>query len=435
MNYDLYDDNGFVANEPLVAFTVTSYPNCYNQEAWNYRCFNVITDTHSNSWFRAPGTLEAISSTEEVMERISYELGMDPLQVRLNNLDRTKYSDFDEMVNTLIADSDYNERRIAVNQFNEENRWKKRGLRFTLMKWSSSTPLFLNITMSVFHADGSVAITHGGIEMGQGINTKAIQVCAYFLKIPLNKIFIKPNTTFLNPNNYPTAASLGSQNVQIGVQRCCEQLLARLDPIKETMTNPTWEELIAKAFLQGVNLQANAFTDASDIHNFDVYGVTLAEVEVDVLTGQFQIIRVDLLEDVGRSVNPDIDIGQVEGAFIMGVGYFTSEETVFDRNTGELLTDRTWNYFVPGGTDIPQDLRIYFRKKSYSNDAILGSKLTSEPATCMGVVIPFALREAITSSRLESGFPSKNWFNIDGPYTVEKIGLACETKLEEFKFY
>nr|XP_034833028.1 xanthine dehydrogenase-like [Maniola hyperantus] len=222
LNFDLYDDNGFIVNEPLIGLTLDVFSNCYNQEAWTYRSFNVITDTHSNTWIRSPGTLEAISSSEEMMERISYELGIDPLQ-------------------------------------------------------------------------------------------------------------------------------------------------------------------------------ANAFTDASDVHNFDVYGVTLAEVEVDVLTGQFQITRVDLLEDVGRSVNPDIDIGQVEGAFIMGVGYFTSEETIFDRKTGELLTDRTWNYFVPGGTDIPQDLRIYFRKKSYSNDAILGSKY--------------------------------------GPYTVEKIGLACETKLEEFKFY
>ncbi|XP_069360083.1 xanthine dehydrogenase/oxidase-like [Maniola hyperantus] len=435
LNFDLYDDNGFIVNEPLIGLTLDVFSNCYNQEAWTYRSFNVITDTHSNTWIRSPGTLEAISSSEEMMERISYELGIDPLQVRLNNLDRTKYSDLEEMVNTLIADSNYKERRISVNQFNVENRWKKRGLRFTLLKWSSTAPFFLNITMSVFHGDGSVAIVHGGTEMGQGINTKAIQVCAFFLKVPLNKIFIKPNTAMLNPNNSRAAGSMTSQNVQIGVQRCCEQLLTRLNPIKKTMTNPTWEELIAKAFQQGVNLQANAFTDASDVHNFDVYGVTLAEVEVDVLTGQFQITRVDLLEDVGRSVNPDIDIGQVEGAFIMGVGYFTSEETIFDRKTGELLTDRTWNYFVPGGTDIPQDLRIYFRKKSYSNDAILGSKLTSEPATCMGVVIPFALREAITSSRLESGFPSKNWFNIDGPYTVEKIGLACETKLEEFKFY
>nr|XP_034832960.1 xanthine dehydrogenase/oxidase-like [Maniola hyperantus] len=435
LNYDLYNDNGFIVNETLVRLSLDVFSSCYIQDTWNYRCFNVITDTHSNSWFRAPGTLESISGTEEIMERISYELGIDPLQVRLNNLDRTKYSDIEEMVNTLIADSNYKERRIAVNKFNVANRWKKRGLRFTLMKWLSSAPFFLNITMSVFHGDGSVAIVHGGTEMGQGINTKAIQVCAYFLKIPMSKIFIKPNTAMLNPNNSRTAGSLTSQNVQVGVQRCCEQLLKRLDPIKEQMINPTWEELVAKAFQDGVNLQANSYVDASDVNNFNVYGVTLAEVEVDTLTGQFQIIRVDLLEDVGRSVNPDIDIGQVEGAFIMGVGYFTSEETVFKRKTGELLTDRTWNYFIPTGTDIPQDFRIYFRKKSYTNDAILGSKLTSEPATCMGVVIPLALREAITSSRLESGFPSNNWFNIDGPYTVEMISLACETKLEEFKFY
>lgn len=264
------------------------------------------------------GTLEGISTAEEIMERISYELGIDPLQVRMNNLDTLQFGDLVEMVSTLKADSNYDERRIAVNKFNLENRWKKRGLRFTIMKWFSSTPFFLNITMSVYHGDGSVAITHGGIEMGQGVNTKAIQVCAYFLKIPLNKIFVKPNTAMLNPNNTRSAASLTSQNVQIGVQRCCEMLLKRLEPIKKRMINPTWEELIAQAYSEGINLQANAYVDARDVNNFNVYGVTLAEVEVDILTGQFQIIRVDLLEDVGRSVNPVIDIGQVSVVFISG---------------------------------------------------------------------------------------------------------------------
>ncbi|CAH2233047.1 jg18398 [Pararge aegeria aegeria] len=435
LNCDIYDDNGYIVDEPLIQKTVEQYFNCYNKEMWNFRCFDVITDTHSNSWFRSPGSLEAITGAEEMMERISYELGIDPLRVRMNNLDRSRYSDLDEMVNTLIKDSNYAERRMGVNKFNVENRWKKRGLRFTIMKWSVSVPFFLNVTISIFHGDGSVAINHGGIELGQGINTKAIQVCAYFLNIPLNKIHVKPTTSMLNPNNSRTATSLTSQNVQIGVQRCCEELLKRLKPIRDNMNNPTWEQLIAKAFEDGINLQANAYIGSNDKNDFNVYGVTLAEVEVDTLTGQFQILRVDLLEDVGRSINPVLDIGQVEGAFIMGVGYFTSEELVYDHNTGELLTDRTWNYFVPGGTDIPQDFRIYFRKNSYTNDAILGSKVTSEPAICMGVVIPLALREAISSSRLESGIPSNIWFNIDGPYTVEKICLACETKLEDFKFY
>ncbi|CAH0726811.1 unnamed protein product, partial [Brenthis ino] len=434
LNYDIYNDNGYIVNELLIQFTACTYYNCYKKERWNFRSFNTITDTPSNSWFRSQGALESIHSTEIIMERVAYELGLDPLEVRLNNLDTDQFSDILEMIETIKTNSNYAKRRDIVESYNSSNRWKKRGLRFTLMNWQSSEPFLLNITLSVYHGDGSVAITHGGVEIGQGINTKAIQVCAYYLNIPMSKIKVKPSSTTANPNNSSTAASLTSQSVAIGVQRCCEQLLQRLKPIKAEMANPTWEELIAKAYTVGVNLQANGVCDFNDTFKYNVYGVTLAEVEVDILTGEWQLIQVDLIEDVGRSVSPAIDIGQLEGAFIQGVGYHTMEELVYDPNTGELLTDRTWNYFVPEGTDIPTIFNVYFSRRSYSYDVILGSKACSEPPICMGVVVPLAMREAIVSARRDTGIPTNQWFQIDGPYTVEKICLACETNLEDYKF-
>ncbi|XP_046968166.1 xanthine dehydrogenase 1-like [Vanessa cardui] len=435
INHDLYDDNGYITNEPLVTLGMELYSNAYKSEAWNHKSYNTVTDTPSNSWVRSPGSLEHVAMAENIMERIAYELNLDPLEVRLTNLDLEKHSSLQEMLDTLKSNSQYDERKVAVDKFNSENRWKKRGLNFSFLRWSPETSVSLDVTLTVFHDDGTVAITHGGVEMGQGINTKAIQICAYFLKIPVEKIQIKPNDTNVTPNSYPSAGSVTSQNVGIGVQRCCEQLLARLEPVREQLNNPTWELLVRTAFEMNIDLQEHAFVSIKDSQMYDIYGITLAEVEIDVLTGEWEIIRVDLIEDVGRSVNPELDVGQVEGAFIFGVGYWTTERLVYNRSNGELLTNRTWDYWVPQARDIPQDFRIYFRKGSFSNDIILGSKATGEPATCMGIVISFAMRAAIAAAREESGIPKTQWFQIDGPYTVDKIAYFCKNKLEDFKYY
>nr|XP_032518467.1 xanthine dehydrogenase 1-like [Danaus plexippus plexippus] len=299
--------------------------------------------------------------------------------------------------------------------------------------WDPIGTQYLEVNMCVYYDDGTVALTHAGIEMGQGINTKAIQIAAYFLKIPIEKIQVKPNDTVIAPNCFGSGGSITSQNIGIGVQRCCEELLRRLEPVRNQLNNPSWEELVKKAYEMNVDLQVHDLVSAKDEQKYNIYGVTLAEVEIDVLTGEWEIMRVDLIEDVGRSVNPELDLGQIEGAFIMGVGYWTTENIVYGPENGEILTDRTWEYWVPGPRDIPQDFRVYFRKRSFSTEKILGAKASGEPATCMGISVPFAMRAAIASTRKESGMPE--WFQIDGPFTVDKIYLACATKFEDFKFY
>nr|XP_026487932.1 xanthine dehydrogenase 1-like [Vanessa tameamea] len=435
INHDLYDDNGYITNEPLVSLGLELYSNVYKSEAWTHKSYNTVTDTPSNSWARSPGSLEHIAMAENIMERIAYELNLDPLEVRLSNLDREKHGPIQEMLDTLKSESQYDERKVAVDKFNSENRWKKRGLRYSFLRWTPVGSMYFDVTLTVFRDDGTVAITHGGVEMGQGINTKAIQICAYFLKIPVEKIKIKPNDTMITPNSFPTGGSITSHNIGIGVQRCCEQLLARLEPVRTQLTDPTWEVLIKTAYEMNVDLQVHGFVNELDMQMYNIYGITLAEVEIDVLTGEWEIIRVDLIEDVGRSVNPELDVGQVEGAFIFGVGYWTSENLVYNRSNGEVLTNRTWDYWVPQARDIPQDFRIYFKKGSFSTEVILGAKATGEPATCMGIVIPFAMRAAIAAAREEAGIPKTQWFQIDGPYTVDKITYFCKNKLEDFKFY
>ncbi|XP_041981596.1 xanthine dehydrogenase/oxidase-like [Aricia agestis] len=433
IKYSIYSDNGYIFNENFTSLGMDLYYNCYDRGPWNYTSYNTVTDTASNTWCRSPGALENVTSTEMIMEQIAYELGLDPLNVRLANLDRVRHNAIQEMTDSIMAKAEYRERRNNVERFNKENRWKKRGLRFTFLKWSPFGTQYYDVNLSVFHDDGAVIISHGGVEMGQGVNTKAVQICAYYLKIPVEKIQIKPNDTLTTPNGFATGGSLTSQNVGIGVQKCCEALLQILAPVREKLENPTWEQLIQAAFAADLDLQTHALVNASDQEYSDVYGVTLSEVEIDVLTGEHEIKRVDLIEDTGRSLNPDIDVGQVEGAFIMGVGYWTCEEMVYDPPTGEVLTDRTWDYHVPQARDIPEDFRVYFRKGSFGTPKALGAKVVGEPATCMGVGIALALREAITAARTDSGISSRVWYDIDGPYTVEKIYLNSATKREQFK--
>ncbi|XP_026741742.1 xanthine dehydrogenase/oxidase-like [Trichoplusia ni] len=434
IDLSIYEDNGYKINETLSALGVDVFNNCYDATRFNYKLFDTITDTAKNSWCRSPGTLEAIASIEYVMEQISYELSLDPVAVRLANLDRTKYSDMVEMVELMKTNSEFTKRRSAVDSFNTQNRWKKRGLRWAFSRWSPAGAQRFDVNLSVFHADGSVVITHAGVEMGQGINTKAVQLAAYLLKIPIEKIQIKGNNTIIAPNSFISGGSLTTQSIIIALRRCCDELNARLEPIRTTLTNPTWEALITAAYNANVDLQAHGFVHVGDAQMYNVYGMALCEVEVDILTGEFEVIRVDILQDVGFSVSPEIDVGQVEGAFIMGLGYWTCERLVYSED-GAMVTDRTWDYHVPQARDIPQDFRVYFKKNSYSNEVILGSKGTGEPATCASVVVAFALREAIVQARQDSGIPTTQWFSIDGPYTTEKVCMSAQTNTKDFRFY
>lgn len=253
---------------------------------------------------------------ELVMEKISYELSLDPVEVRLANLDTTKYNDVKELVEFIKVNGEYAKRRLEVEEFNAANRWKKRGLRFCFLRWTPISAGTYNCIMSVYYGDGSIAITHGGIEMGQGVNTTAVQVCAYLLKIPVDKIRIKGSNTIAAPNCFISGGSLTTGNINICVRKCCEQLLARLQPLREEMGNPTWPQLVKRAFDDNMDLQTRASFSANEFVSYDVFGCTLAEVEVDILTGEVEVCRVDLMEDVGLSVNPEIDIGQVSSYLV-----------------------------------------------------------------------------------------------------------------------
>ncbi|KAI5646263.1 molybdopterin-binding domain of aldehyde dehydrogenase domain-containing protein [Phthorimaea operculella] len=434
LEYDLFSDNGYVFSEPIIGFTGPSVKSCYDNRRWQYKGFNVVTDTASNTYMRAPGSLEGITMTEQIMERISFELDLDPVQVRLNNLNRDR-TEVAEMVQTLLRDSEYYKRRDEVIHFNKTNRWKKRGLRVAFMGYAIANIGIYHALLTVYHTDATVTFCHGGVEIGQGINTKVIQTIAYTLNISVDKIKIKSTDCVTSPNSFATGGSRTTEVVQFAAIKCCQLLLDRLTVVREGLNDPTFEQLINLAYSRGINLQTSFFATPADQTIYRTGGVAFTEVELDILTGEHEILRVDLIEDCGVSTNPESDIGQIEGAFVMGIGYWTHEHQIYDRKTGELLTDRTWYYHVPLAKDIPIDFRVQLRRNSYNPLGTLGAKAVSEPPMCLAISVAFALREAIASSRADSGKRANEYFNVEGPFTLEENVLKSEADVEEYLFY
>ncbi|XP_053608971.1 probable aldehyde oxidase gad-3 [Plodia interpunctella] len=430
----VYDDNGFVlGSDTSIIFVATSLKSCYDNLRWQSKLFNSFTDTASNAFARAPGSLEGISITEHILERISYEIGRDPVEVRLNNFNRTM-TDTMDVVQQVLRDSEYYKRREEVNSFNKSHRWKKRGLRVAFMSYPITLIVDYHVILSVYQGDGTVDVKTGVIEIGQGSNTMVAQVVAYTLNISLDKVRIKQPDTFSIPNSYTVGGTRSTQAACFGAIKCCQILLDRLAIVREALNDPSWELLIRTAYQRGINLQTSYRVTNNDQQFYRVSGAAVTEVELDILTGEHEVLRVDIVEDVGTGINPKLDVGQVEGAFIMGLGYWTHEEIIYDDKTGEILTDRTWYYHVPLAKDIPIDFRVSLRRNSYNPLGVLGSKGATEPPICLAVSVAFALREAIAASREDSGIPRTQWFEADGPFTIAQNVLKSEVRLREFLF-
>lgn len=253
---------------------------------------------------------------ECIMDHIATETGKDPTEIRLLNM-TVNDNPLPEMIKTHKQSADFDARQASIKTYNSENRWRKRGISISPMNYRLK--YFGNFAsfIAVYHGDGTVAVCHAGIEMGQGVNTKVAQVCAHTLKIPLNLVSVKPSNNLVTPNAVVSGGSITSETCCFATIKACQNLLDRLEPIRKTMTNPTWQELVSKAHLSGVDLSAHHMaTQLDGLTNYSIYGVTITEVEIDVITGQHQILRVDILEDTGESLSPDIDVGQVRKIWI-----------------------------------------------------------------------------------------------------------------------
>lgn len=337
------------------------------------------------------------------MDHIAEELHKDPVQVRMANY-RREDNDLPTLVPMFLERINFRERQERIKEFNHLNRWKKRGIKMSNMAFPTQYLGNYGALVSVYHGDGSVVINIGGIEIGQGIFTKMAQVAAHELDVPIETVSVIPSLNFATPNNFATASSITSECCAYCVIRCCDQIKARLAPFRAAMPTASWREIVFEADVQGVLLQANYLTSPNDprLVDYSIFGIAVTEVEVDILTGSKWVVRTDLFEDAGRTLNPAIDVGQVryipmlvcrrdeenldvknilvfvflkvEGAFIMGASLWMMEDTVYNEHTGELYSDRTWTYKIIGAKDIPNDFRVFLRRKRPNPVGILGSK-------------------------------------------------------------
>lgn len=374
----------------------------------------------------------AIAMTETAVEHIAFACQLDPADVRLLNL--RPNNKMLELLPRFLETTEYRKRQDEISQFNAQNRWRKRGLGLSLMEF----PLNLSIaigypaTVAIYHADGSVVISHGGIEIGQGINTKLAQVAAFVLGVPLERVRVESSNTILGANSFVTANSMTSELIGLTVRKACDILNQRLEPVKRQLgAKADWQQVVEAAFNQSINLIATEAYKTGEQSNYSIYGLSLSELELDILTGNHLIRRVDILEDAGESLSPSIDVGQVEGAFVMGLGYYLTELLIYYRQTGRLLTNRSWNYHPPGAKDIPIDFRIELLQNSPNPVGFMRSKATGEPAFCLAVGVLFAMQQAIQSSRQDAGLP-REWVRLGAPTTPETVVLSAGGNIGEF---
>ncbi|XP_055899821.1 uncharacterized protein LOC106054458 [Biomphalaria glabrata] len=393
---------------------------------------------------RAPGSAPAIFAMENFIDHVATYLKKDHLEVRKVNLFQEGQTTLNGMVlnNCLIgslvaqleSDINYAARLKAVNDFNQANRWKKRGLHVMPSRYSLGWKGMPHSALVVIHhGDASVSIGHSGIDMGQGINTKAIQVCAYKFGIPMEKIKIKKTNSFVSANTAWTAGTVSSELICAAIMECCDTLLARMAPVKAKLVNPTWEEIVTQCFKDTVDLTAsylNTTNDKSKAYDYNCWCASCSEVELDVLTGQYQITQVDFLYDCGISLNPELDLGQLEGGFLLGCGLFLLEGMTFDSLTGRALTDGTWTYKPPLPKDLPIKFNVKFMRNAPNPMGILRSKAVGEVPVAQGTCPMLALKRAVEAARLEVG--SEGWFQFNAPATVENIQQACLNDITKY---
>ncbi|KAL7051324.1 hypothetical protein ACKWTF_004429 [Chironomus riparius] len=430
LNTAYTEDYGCSKNESPLPMATACIQNCYDHQHFKIDARVAVTDAPANTWCRAPGTVEGIGIIENIMEHIAFTVKKDPFDVRMANIPEN--SPMRSYMTDFAKSTDYRNRRKEIDDFNSKNRWRKRGIGILAMKYPMEYFGVMNALVSIYHGDGSVSVSVGGIEMGQGLFTKVAQTASFKLGIPLEKIQIKPSNTLVAPNSIVTGGSMGSEAACFAVAKACELLNERLKPIKTKHHNADWSKIIDNAYDNYVDLVATYMYKVTDVKSYDIWGTSCSEVEVDILTGNVLINRVDIMEDVGESISPGIDIGQIEGGFVMGLGYWLTESLIYDRITGDLLTNRSWNYKPPGAKDIPIDFRINFLNKSSNPFGVLRSKATGEPSTAMAVVVLCALHHALDSARKDADTLNGYQFKLGAPTTVESTFLAADTSFDQF---
>ena len=450
---------------------VTDRALFHADNAYFYPAVRVIseplyTNTVSNTAFRGFGGPQGMMGCERVIEDIAFALGKDPLEIRKANFygttDRnvTPYHQtvtdniLHRVVAELEASSDYQKRRQAVLDFNAANGVLRKGISLIPVKFGISfTATWYNQAGALVHVyrDGSIHLSHGGTEMGQGLYMKVAQVLADAFQVGLDRIKIMATTTGKVPNTSATAASSGSDLNGMAAADAARQIKERLVAHAAKAYEVTeaevafepggvrcgkqfvpFEELVASAYLARVQLSAAGFYKTPDIHwdraagrgnpfYYFAYGASVSEVTIDTLTGEYLVDRVDILHDVGKSLNPAIDTGQVEGGFIQGMGWLTTEELWWDAK-GQLRTHAPSTYKVPVASDVPPVFNVTLASWSENTKPTIGrSKAVGEPPLMLAMSVVEALSMAVASVADYKHAP-----RLDTPVTPERVLMGVE---------
>jgi xanthine dehydrogenase large subunit len=431
------------------------------------------TNLASNTAYRGFGGPQGMVAIEEIMDAVARELGKDPLDVRKRNYygkternvtpyyQTVEHNMLEEMTTELEASSEYSRRREEIRAFNAKSPILKKGLALTPVKFGISfTASFLNQGGALVHVytDGSIHLNHGGTEMGQGLNTKVAQVVAEVFQVGIDRIQITATNTDKVPNTSPTAASSGTdlngkaaQNAAQTIKQRLIEFAARHYQVTEEDVEfrngqvrirdeyVSFDELIQQAYFGQVSLSSTGFYRTPKIYYdrslargrpfyYFAYGAACSEVIVDTLTGEYKMLRSDILHDVGASLNPAIDIGQVEGGFVQGMGWLTMEELVWN-DKGKLMTSGPASYKVPAVADMPLDLRVKLvENRKNPEDTVFHSKAVGEPPFMLGISVWCAIKDAVASLADYKAQPK-----IDAPATPERVlwGVEQMRKLKQ----
>ncbi|MFC4273395.1 xanthine dehydrogenase molybdopterin binding subunit [Sneathiella chungangensis] len=440
--------------------------NCYyfdNVTIISHRC---KTHTVSNTAFRGFGGPQGMLAPERMMDAIASYLGKDPLEVRKANLygkDKRNVTPYkmtveDNIAPEIIAEleksSDYAARRNAIRAFNKKSSYLKKGISLTPVKFGISfTASHLNQAGALLHVytDGSVMINHGGTEMGQGLYIKVAQVVAEIFQIDIERVKITATRTDKVPNTSPTAASSGADLNGKAAEAAALAIKERLvafaaknygvdksevvflpNRVKIREQTVAFKDLVQLAYMNRVSLSSTGYYRTPKIHYdaatlsgrpfyYFAYGAAVSEVIVDTLTGENKVVAVDILHDTGKSLNPAIDLGQIEGGYIQGMGWLTTEELYYD-DKGILKTHAPSTYKIPACSDRPEKFKMkIFERGENVEETIFRSKAVGEPPLMLAISAFNAIADAISSIADYRLYP-----DLDAPATPERILKAAQ---------
>jgi xanthine dehydrogenase large subunit len=470
LDLDLYGDGGWSLDlsPPVLLRAMLHSDNAYYIPHMEVRGRIVKTNKASNTAFRGFGGPQGMIVIEDIVDRISRTLNISPEIIRERNFyygtgetNTTHYGQevYDNRIARVWAEAkakaNFVERKAAIAKFNQVNAYKKRGIAITPVKFGIS---FNKVqynqagALILVYTDGSIQLNHGGTEMGQGLHTKMLQVAARTLGVKIERFRMMYTSTDKVPNTSATAASSGSDLNGQAVKDACETIKARLAAVAAAMLNldpsdlsfaDDWiycsddpslrlpfVDVVQQAYSERISLSATGYYRTPEIYwdaktntgrpfYYYAYGTAVSEVEVDGFTGTFKLRQVDIVHDVGESLNPLVDQGQIEGGFVQGMGWLTMEELVWD-NQGRFRSDAPSTYKIPTISEIPEHFRVHLLERAAQTGVIYGSKAVGEPPLMLAISVREAIRAAVAV------FGRANHVPLASPATPEATLRAIE---------